>query len=68
MTVSDALRAAPAEVRDAALALLDAVSAPLTERELAAAFRASGHPRLKARRMARALRSLDIIAVARRTE
>lgn len=66
MTATEVLQAASPEVRHAALLLLDEVSAPLTERELAAAFRGAGHGRLAARRMARALRTVDIIAVARR--
>jgi hypothetical protein len=53
MKALDALKAAPPEVRAAALAVLDQVSAPLTERQLA-------------KRLARALRKLDIIAVAPR--
>jgi DNA-binding transcriptional ArsR family regulator len=66
MDALKALQAAPAPVRTAALALLDQVSAPLTERQLASAFRAHGIGLLEARRMARALRKLDIIAIARR--
>jgi hypothetical protein len=66
MTALDALKAAPTEVRAAALAVLDEVSSPLTERQLASAFRANGIGLLEAKRMARALRKLDIIAVAPR--
>ena len=66
MKALDALKAAPPEVRAAALAVLDQVSAPLTERQLASAFRAKGIGLLDAKRMARALRKLDIIAVAPR--
>ncbi|WP_174297530.1 hypothetical protein [Sphingomonas bacterium] len=66
MTALDALKAAPPEVRAAALAVLDEVSSPLTERQLAGAFRANGIGLLEAKRMARALRKLDIIAVAPR--
>lgn len=61
----DPLQAAPADVRAAALALLDEVSAPLSERQLASAFRANGFGLLEAKRMARALRKLDIVAIAR---
>jgi hypothetical protein len=64
MNAKNALLAAPANVRAAALALLDEVSAPLTERQLAAAFRAQGHRRSEARKLARGLRSLHIIAIA----
>ena len=60
MKALDALKAAPPEVRAAALAVLDQVSAPLTERQLAGAFRAHGVGLLDAKRMARALRKLDI--------
>ena len=66
MKALDALKAAPPEVRASALAVLDQVSAHLTERQLAGAFRANGVGLLDAKRMARALRKLDIIAVAPR--
>ncbi|RZL78128.1 MAG: hypothetical protein EOP66_08105 [Sphingomonas sp.] len=66
MKALDALKAAPTEVRAAALAVLDQVSAPLTKRQLASAFRAHGIGLLDAKRMARALRKLDIIVVAPR--
>jgi hypothetical protein len=66
MNALDALKTAPLEVRTAALALLDQVSSPLTERQLVGAFRANGVGLLDAKRMARALRKLDIIAVAHR--
>jgi len=66
MKALGALKAAPPEVRAAALAVLDQVSAPLTERQLAGAFRAHGVGLLDAERMARARRTLDIIAVAPR--
>lgn len=65
MNSLEALQAAPAKVRAAALALLDEVSAPLTERQVAGAFRANGFGLFEAKRMARALRKLDIIAIAR---
>ena len=64
MKALDALKDAPTEVRAAALAVLDQVLAPLTERQFARAFRAHGVGLLDAKRMARALRKLDIIAVA----
>lgn len=66
MKALDALKAAPPEVRAAALAVLDQVSAPLTKRQLASAFRAQRIGLVDAKRMARALRKLDIIAVAPR--
>ena len=66
MKALDALKTAPPDVRDAALAVLDQVSAPLSERQLASAFRANGVGLLDAKRMARALRKFDIIAVAPR--
>jgi len=53
-------------VHAAALAVLGQVSAPLTARQLASAFPAQGIALLDAKRMARALRKLDIIAVAPR--
>ena len=67
MKALNALKNAPPEVRAAALAVLDQVSAPLTERQLAGAFRAHGLGLLDAKRMARALRKLDIIAVTPRS-
>ena len=66
MDAFEALRAAPADVRTAALALLDEVSAPLTERQLAKALRRKGIGLLETRRIARSLRKLDVIAVTRR--
>ena len=67
MNAIEALHAAPANVRGAALALLDQVSAPLTDRQLVAALRGHGFGWIEARRMARALRRLDIIAITPRT-
>ncbi|SEL56687.1 hypothetical protein SAMN05216382_2174 [Sphingomonas palmae] len=67
MTAFDALHAAPADVRAAALGLLDAVSAPLTERQLVTALRKGGLGVLEARRVARSLRKVDLIAVSRRS-
>lgn len=66
MTAFEALHAAPPDVRAAALGLLDAVSAPLTERQLATALRQGGLSVLEARRVARSLRKVDVIAVSRR--
>jgi hypothetical protein len=64
MNAIEALHAAPAEVRALALALLDQVSAPLTDRQVAAAFRRQGIGRLEElMRMARGLRRLDLIAI-----
>lgn len=66
MKALDALKAAPPKVRAAALVVLDQVSAPLTDRQLASPFRTHGIGLPDAKRMARALRKLDIIAVAPR--
>lgn len=66
MNALDTLRAAPPAVRSAALSLLDEVSAPWTERQIANALRANGFGLLEAKRIARALRKLEIITVARR--
>ena len=66
MKTLDALKAATPKVRAAALAVLDQASAPLTERQLARAFRANSIGLLEARQMARALRKHAIIAVAPR--
>jgi hypothetical protein len=66
MNAIEALQAAPAEVRALALALLDQVCAPLTDRQVAAAFRGQGIGRLEALRTARALRKLDLIAITPR--
>jgi hypothetical protein len=62
-----ALQAAPADVREAAMDLLDAVSTPLSERQLVIALRQGGVSLLSARRIARSLRKLDIIAVSKRS-
>lgn len=67
MNAIEAINAAPPHVRTAALALLDQVSAPLTDRQLVAAFRSRGFGWIEARRMARALRRLDIIAITPNT-
>ncbi len=61
------LETATPKVRAAALAVLDQVSAPLTERQLASAFRAHGIRLLDVKRMVRALRKLNIVAVAPRS-
>lgn len=63
MTALDKLRAAPPEVREAALALMDEISRPLTVRELDNAFRDKGFTRSQRRKFVRALNHLPIIAV-----
>jgi len=63
MTLPDAFTTASPDVRDAALALLDEVSAPLSQRQIRKALEKSGHSCLRSRRMARSLRSLQIIAL-----
>jgi len=47
MEALQALQTAAPEVRTAALALLDEVSTPLSQRQLAAAFRSQGSGRSK---------------------
>ena len=66
MNAIKALQAAPPEARALALTLLDQVSAPLTDRQLIAAFCRQGVGRSDARRMAQVLRKVDIIATTPR--
>ena len=61
-----AIVAAPPEVRAAALALLDEVSAPLNARELDRAFQNEGFSRSEARRMTLALKHLHVVALVRK--
>lgn len=62
MSALDKLRAASPEVRDLALALLDELSRPMTVRELDYAL-AEDFTRTERRRILRALKGFDIIAV-----
>lgn len=57
------LIAAPADVRSAALALLDEMSAPLAPRELERALQTGGLTRTQARRAMHALRSVHVVAL-----
>ena len=57
------LIAAPADVRTAALALLDDLSAPLAPRDLERAFQAGGLTRTQARRAMHALRAVHVVAL-----
>lgn len=63
MTKLAAIAAAPEEVRAAALALLDEVSAPLNARQLDRAFQNEGFTRSEARRLTLALKHLYVIAL-----
>lgn len=60
------LLAAPAEVRAAALALLDDVSEPLSPRRLERALQDGGLTRSAARRAMHALRHVEVIALVPR--
>lgn len=60
------LIAAPADVRTAALALLDELSAPLEPRQLERALQAGGLTRTQARRAMHALRSVHVVALVPR--
>lgn len=67
MSALDRLRAAPEEVRAAALVLLDEFSAPLNARELDRAFQSEGgFSRSEARRMTLALKHLHVVALVRK--
>lgn len=57
------LIAAPADVRTAALALLDELSAPLEPRQLERALQNGGLTRTQARRAMHALRTVHVIAL-----
>jgi hypothetical protein len=64
MTALDKLLAAPPDVRTAALALLDEVSAPINARELDRAFQTEGgFSRREARRLTLALKHLYVVAL-----
>jgi hypothetical protein len=63
MTLPHAITGASPDVRDAALALLDEISAPLTQRQIQKALEKAGHSRLRSRRMAKALEPLHLIAL-----
>ncbi len=66
MTRLDKVITAPPAIRDAALAMLDEISAPLSPRRLDQAFQGTGMSRSQARRATLALKHLDIIAVVPR--
>jgi hypothetical protein len=57
------LIAAPADVRQAALALLDELSAPLEPRALERALQTGGLTRSQARRAMHALRGVHVVAL-----
>lgn len=63
MTALANLIAAPADVRDATLTLLDELSAPLVPRDLERALQAGGLTRAQARRAMHALRAVHVIAL-----
>lgn len=66
MNALDKLSTAPPDVRVAALALLDEVSAPLNARELDRAFQNEGFSRSEARRLTLALKHLYVVALVRK--
>ena len=63
MSARASLIAAPVDVRAAALALLDEMSAPLAPRDLERALQAGGLTRTQARRAMHALRSVHVVAL-----
>ncbi len=63
MTALDKLRAAPPEVREAALALMDELSAPMHPREIERALCRAGMSRSKARPIVNVLKHLPIVAI-----
>lgn len=63
MTALDKLRAAPPEVREAALALMDELSAPMHPREIERALCRAGFSRSKARPIVNVLKHLPIVAI-----
>ena len=66
MSSLDNLRVASPEVREAALVLLDEISAPMNARELDRAFQNEGFSRAQARRMTLALKHIFVIALVRK--
>lgn len=65
MTALEKLRDLPAHVRAPALELLDQLTAPLSPRELDRAVQDAGFTRSEARRVTKALKQFEIIAVTR---
>lgn len=63
MSALDKLRAAPPEVREAALALMDELSAPMHPREIERALCRAGFSRSKARPIVNVLKHLPIVAI-----
>ena len=63
MTALASLISAPADVRGAALALLDELSAPLEPRALERQLQNGGLTRSQARRAMHALRSVHVVAL-----
>jgi hypothetical protein len=63
MTALEKLRAAPPDVREAALALMDELTAPMRPREIERALCGAGMTRSKARPIVMALKHLPIVAI-----
>jgi endonuclease III len=63
VTTADKLKAASPEVRQAALALMDELSAPMHPREIERALCRAGLSRSKARPIVNVLKHLPIIAI-----
>jgi hypothetical protein len=63
MTALEKLRAAPPEVREAALALMDELTAPMHPREIERALCRAGMTRSKARPIVKVLKHLPIVAI-----
>jgi hypothetical protein len=63
MTAQDKLNAAPPEVRDLALALMDELSAPMHPREIERALYPAGFTRSERRRIIKALKDFPSVAI-----
>lgn len=63
MTALDKLRAAPPDVREAALALMDELAVPMHAREIERALCRAGFTRSKARPIVNVLKHLPIVAI-----
>jgi len=63
MTALEKLKAAPPEVREATLALMDELSAPMTPREIERALCRAGMSRSRARPIVKVLKHLPIVAI-----
>lgn len=63
MTALEKLRAAPPEVREAVLEIMDEITAPMHPREIERALCRAGFTRSKARPIVNVLKHLPIVAI-----